>query len=681
MDHVSAVYIIGLILVLLYLFMGADDFIWDIVSLLHRRSYRKQRLDLHQLDQQPPKLLAMAVAAWQEDNVLGDVIDNVIESVHYPRSMYHIFLGVYPNDEATVSVARNLADKYPNVHVVINELPGPTSKAQNINYVIRKIKAFEETHRWRFASLTIHDSEDVVHPYEFKVTNYLLEQHASIQFPVFPLMQMPRLGNFFKNITTGTYADEFAENHFTTMVGRYSSGAFVPSAGTGFALSRKTLESFGDEDVLPRDSLTEDYRLSLTLFEKGIRMYYALERAPRIGPDNKLRWEFIATRSMFPKTFKTAVRQKTRWILGITMQSFKFREIFEAKGMRLVGRYSLYRDLKAKVGNLIFLLGYPVLIYFVLSLFFPLETIYPAYSLSWYLSVIVTFMMIERQVFRGVAIHKVYGMRSVFFACLLPPLIPIRLVWGNIINLTSTLRAYKQRIFGNQTPEKKEKKIAAHPERQTEKKLAWSKTDHQFLEKQALERYHRKLGDILLEKGYVSPENLQLSLKEAEKHHQTIGNRLINQGLLTEEQLLDALANVKHIVYVDITNLDDYALGQFASHFDEHLMRSLLCIPILQTQEGFVIAFCDNSPPRAQTALRKTYGIDVRAVFASRAAIEKGLDTMYGGQPAKPVPQSLGLQLFEQHIINYEQLILARSFGHKTGQGEAQILATMGLSV
>jgi hypothetical protein len=31
--------------------MGADDFIWDIVSLLHRRSYRKQRLDLHQLDQ------------------------------------------------------------------------------------------------------------------------------------------------------------------------------------------------------------------------------------------------------------------------------------------------------------------------------------------------------------------------------------------------------------------------------------------------------------------------------------------------------------------------------------------------------------------------------------------------------------------------------------------------------
>lgn len=331
-----------------------------------------------------------------------------------------------------------------------------------------------------FASLTIHDSEDVVHPYEFKVTNYLLETHPAIQFPVFPLMQLPKFTNIFRNITSGTYADEFAENHFTTMVGRYSSGAFVPSVGTGFALSRETLDLFGDEDVLPKDSLTEDYRLSLTLFEKGIRMYYVLERVPRINYDNKLSWDFIATRSMFPNTFKTAVKQKTRWILGITMQSFGFRDIFNTKGLRLVGRYSLYKDLKAKVGNLLAMVGYPVLIYFFASLFMSVDPIYPMYSASWYLSIVVTCMMIERQIFRGVSIYKVYGFRSVFFACLFPPLMPIRLVWGNIVNLTATLRAFKQNIFGNQTPAQKEKKKGSRQK----KKLAWAKTDHQFLEKQ-----------------------------------------------------------------------------------------------------------------------------------------------------------------------------------------------------
>jgi adsorption protein B len=660
--------------------MGADDFIWDIVSLAHRRSYMKQLIDLHLLDRQPPRLLAVIVAAWHEENVIGDVIENMFESVNYPRSMYHIFLGVYPNDDATVAVARELAEKHANVHVIINELPGPTSKAQNINYVIRQIKEFENKHKWCFAALTIHDSEDVVHPYEFKVTNYLLKKYSAIQFPVFPLMQMPRFGNFFKNITTGTYADEFAENHFTTMVGRYSSGAFVPSAGTGFVVSRATLELFEGGDVFPRDSLTEDYRLSLTLFEKGVQVYYVLERAPRIVQDNKLKWEFIATRSMFPKTFPTAVRQKTRWILGITMQSFKFREILEAKNMRLVGRYSLYRDLKAKVGNLIFLLGYPVLVYFILSLFFPLETIYPMYSLSWYLSVMVTGMMIERQLFRGTAIYNVYGMRSVFFACLLPPLIPIRLVWGNIINLTSTLRAYKQRIFGNQTPAKKEKKAAEKTEAPSNKKLTWSKTDHQFLGQRALKRYRRKLGDVLLEKAFVSAEDLQRALREAARKKQTIGRRLIEKGLLSEEQLLEALANVKHIVYVETAHLNDYALGQYASDFDEQLLRRLLCIPLLKTEDGFVIAFCDDSHPKAQTALRETYGIAVHAVFASRQSVEKGLLTMYGGVPAAPPPKSPAMKLFEKHIINYEQLILVRSYAHKIEKSEDEVLDRMGLS-
>lgn len=296
------------------------------------------------------------------------------------------------------------------MQLVINELAGPTTKTQNINYVIRKIKEFEKEKGWQFAALTVHDSEDVVHPFELRVKNYLLDEYDALQFPVFPIMKMPTLGNFFKTITTGTYADEFAENHFSTMVSRYAAKAFVPSAGTGFSLSRKTLESFGDEDVLPTNSLTEDYRLSLTLYQKGIRMYYVLERVPRINKNGKLIWDFVSTRSIFPDIFKAAVRQKTRWIIGITMQSFTLIDIFKIKGIPFSGRYSLYKDLKGKVGNLLVMVGYLVFIYFSASLFVPLERIYPNGSLSWYLSLAVMVMMIERQIFRSVAIYNVYGM-------------------------------------------------------------------------------------------------------------------------------------------------------------------------------------------------------------------------------------------------------------------------------
>ncbi len=682
MSTANILLLIGLIIVVLYLLMGIDDFVWDIAGLFRRRSYKEQLLDLHKLDSTPPKLLAIAIAAWHEDNVLGDVIDNVLASVLYPKSMYHIFLGVYPNDPATISVAESLAVRYPNVHVVINDMPGPTSKAQNINYIYRSIRRFEEEHGWRFASLSIHDSEDVVHPYEFKVTNYLLDTHKAIQFPVFPLMPMPRFSNFFRNITASTYADEFAENHFTTMVGRYSSGAFVPSAGTGFVLSHEVLDLFGDADILPQDSLTEDYRVSLTLYEKGVQLYYVLEQIPRVGNDNRLHWDFIATRSMFPNTFKTAVRQKSRWILGITMQSFRFREIFASNGLPVSARYTLYKDSKAKIANLLAMLGYPLLVYFIVSLFVPLLPIYPIFSLSWWLSVFVTFMMLERQAFRIAAIYRVYGLRSVFFGCLLPPLMPLRLIWGNIINLAATLRAYRQynasRRGGAKRQTRKEKQTAP-AESSAPKKLAWSKTDHQFLGKQALQRYQRNLGDILLEKGYLSIRELSSALLRAALSRQKIGVYLREHGLLSEEQLLDALSAVKHIPFVKAADLGDYAPWRYAGQFEEPLLRSQLVLPLLKTKEGFVIAFCDQSPNDAQTALRIDCGCPIRAVFASQQTIETGLNQMFHHGANTAQAKSLADTLYDTGAITEEQLLLFHTYHHRTGMNERDLLLQMGL--
>jgi len=143
----------------------------------------------------PPKLLAVIIAAWHEERVLELVIENMLASIQYPQSMYHIFVGVYPNDDATVAVAKRLEKKHQNVHMVINTHDGPTCKADNINNVIAFIKQFEDDRDWRFSSITVHDAEDVVHPYELKVTNYLLDHYDSLQFPVFPLQRMPTLKN------------------------------------------------------------------------------------------------------------------------------------------------------------------------------------------------------------------------------------------------------------------------------------------------------------------------------------------------------------------------------------------------------------------------------------------------------------------------------------------------------
>ena len=404
----QVVYWIGFFVALAFVVFGADDVLWDVFALF--RGTGKKRVKLSLINEKPPKMLAVVIAAWHEDAVLGEVVDNLVASAQYPRSLYRVFLGVYPNDAATVAVARALEARHGGTVVcVVGDDPGPTSKAANINHTVRAIREYEAERDVRFASVTIHDAEDVVHPNEFKMTNYLIDDYDALQFPVFPLQRMPRLRLFFKTLTSSTYADEFAEHHFRTMVMRDELG-FVPSAGTGFAIGRRVLDAFRDEDLLPRNSLTEDYKLSLTLRMRGFRVHYVLEKVPRVDARGRTVWDYIATRSLFPSTFKAAVRQKARWVYGITMQSASMADVFGKSELTFAERTFLYKDLKAKFANFVLLPGYAVLAYFLVQTFAPqleLPVMYPLHGPSWWMCVFLLFMMVERQVLRGRAGERV----------------------------------------------------------------------------------------------------------------------------------------------------------------------------------------------------------------------------------------------------------------------------------
>lgn len=666
----SVLYVIGFVLALIYILLGFDDLLWDIFSFFKRFSYKNSRLDFSLLRKKTPKLLAVTIGAWNEAMVIGEVVENLIESIQYPKSMYHLFVGVYPNDLETIAVVSELEKRLPNVHMVVNCMQGPTTKAQNINYVISKIREFEKMHDWQFASITVHDAEDVVHPYELLVTNYLIDSHDALQFPVFPLMQLPRFGNFFKNITTGTYADEFAENHYTIMVGRCSTGAFVPSAGTGFALSRKAIESFDSDEILPNDSLTEDYKLSLMLYENELSLYYVLDMIPRVSKKHKIVYDYVATRSMFPTTFKTAVKQKSRWILGITMQSAGLRDVFKKGKIPFIGRYTIYKDLKAKISNLLVFVGYPIFVYFIVSLFIPLVPIYPKGTLSWHFSLIVTVMMIERQISRAIAIYHVYGLRSVFFSCLFPPLMPLRIVWGNVINLTATIRAYRQSLRNHKqdTRQKKNHKM---------KKYAWSKTDHTFLPKAALKRYHRTFGDILIEKGMLEVKTIKNILRE-KPDEVRIGKYLLQKELMTEEQMLSVLADVKHIPYANMGDFSAYDLNAMKDKIDLELIKALKVIPIYTANNKYVIAYCNQSPDNAQSILRETLGIEIQSVFTSEEMVNRGLEIMMR-ETEQPFRENIAYMFLLRNKINIEQYILIMNYAYEQNASILEVMRSMGL--
>ncbi|MGL5541392.1 MAG: hypothetical protein ACRDBX_07165, partial [Erysipelotrichaceae bacterium] len=86
MEWETLLYYMGLGLVVLYLLMGFDDFVWDVFTIIRRLRVKKTKLDLNKVANTPPKMIAVMIAAWHEDNVLEEVVDNFLHTSVYPKS-------------------------------------------------------------------------------------------------------------------------------------------------------------------------------------------------------------------------------------------------------------------------------------------------------------------------------------------------------------------------------------------------------------------------------------------------------------------------------------------------------------------------------------------------------------------------------------------------------------------
>jgi len=87
---------------------------------------------------------------------------NTVNTVLYKN--YTIFVGTYPNDEATKFEVEKIREIYPNIEVVVTPADGPTNKADCLNWIYQGIKVYELDHGMRFEIFLFHDAEDIVHP-------------------------------------------------------------------------------------------------------------------------------------------------------------------------------------------------------------------------------------------------------------------------------------------------------------------------------------------------------------------------------------------------------------------------------------------------------------------------------------------------------------------------------------
>jgi len=436
------------IVAMVFTLSGLDDFLYDLwywarwlLRLGKVRSWPK--LTLAKLEAVEQQKVAILIPAWQESDVILQMLRNACNTLRYRN--YDLFVGTYQNDPDTQREVDIAAQQFPQVHRVVVAADGPTTKADCLNHIYSAMRLHEVGDENGFAIIVTHDAEDIIHPYSLLLYNYLIPRKDMVQLPVFPT---PVPSRYF---TYWTYADEFAENHTKDLLVRETSGGFVPCAGVGAAFSRRAFELVGlhgADEVFNAAMLTEDYELGLRVRLRGLTAAFVSQHMrlpmpdpehPERGPQDHTEW--IATRSMFPRVFGRAVRQKTRWNLGIALQSWA---IAGWQGNFAV-RYNLAHDRKILLTNLASFLGYLVFAYFmwyeIERRFFhrELPVLIEEGSVLWRLVVVATILMAWRILQRSVAVARVYGGWQAVLS------IP-RAIWTNLINFVATFRALGQAL-------------------------------------------------------------------------------------------------------------------------------------------------------------------------------------------------------------------------------------------
>lgn len=532
--------VIAITLAVIMFISGLDDFFIDVVYWVRRIKrklsvYRRYpRMSYRELYKPDEKPLAIMVPAWNETGVIGNMAELAATTLDYEN--YHIFVGTYPNDPDTQRDVDEVCARFPNVHKVVCARPGPTSKADCLNNVLDAITQFERSANFAFAGFILHDAEDVISPMELRLFNYLVERKDLIQIPVYPFERE------WTHFTSMTYIDEFSELHGKDVPVREALAGQVPSAGVGTCFSRRAVTALladGDGIAFDVQSLTEDYDIGFRLKEKGMTEIFvrfpvvdeAKEREQRKFLQHARTSNMICVREYFPDTFSTAVRQKSRWIIGIVFQGFKTHKWTSS----LTLNYFLWRDRKGAISNFVSFLAMLVMLQLLLLLAY--ESLWPnawhflsIFSGSAWLMTLLWLnfgLMVNRIVQRVIFVTGYYGLTQGLLSVL-------RLFWGNLINFMANWRALKQ-VLQHGDP----------------RRVAWDKTTHDFPSVTGDTRSLRPLGQILLENQVITEEQLDTALRNRVEGLR-LGGSMLMQGLISAEQLAQALAEQNGVAWESI---------------------------------------------------------------------------------------------------------------------------------
>ena len=248
----------------------------------------------------PEKTMAVIVAAHNEEQVIGHLVDN-IHLLNYPRALYDVFVVADNCKDKTAQIARDAGA------IVFERFNlEQRGKGYAMEWMFAKLFGLKR----KYDAVVVFDADNLVHPdFLLEMNNRLCKGEKVIQ---------GYLDSKNPNDTwiSGTFAISFWVVNHIWHLAKYNIGLSSVLGGTGMCIATDVLREFG----WGATCLTEDMEFTMKLLLRGVPTTWAHDA---IVYDEK------------PLTFMQAWKQRKRWAQGHFDVASRYIPRLFTEGVRL----------------------------------------------------------------------------------------------------------------------------------------------------------------------------------------------------------------------------------------------------------------------------------------------------------------------------------------------------------
>ncbi|MFC4767990.1 GspE/PulE family protein [Effusibacillus consociatus] len=137
----------------------------------------------------------------------------------------------------------------------------------------------------------------------------------------------------------------------------------------------------------------------------------------------------------------------------------------------------------------------------------------------------------------------------------------------------------------------------------------------------------KRLGDLLIEFGLITDDQLEQALAEQKVTKQPLGEILTQRGLLAEEQLIEVIEFQLGIPHM---NLDRFEIERPVIELvPEEFARSYNVLPVKRDKNRLTLAMVDPFDYFAIDDIQMTTGLQIHPVIATRDSIHRAFERYY----------------------------------------------------